>query len=173
MTTFLPKQVLLIRHAEKTGSAGDSGLSRRGRARALALVNALPAQYGDPDVIVACANVPKSTRPVDTIRPLADRLRLPIEDRWNTQDYEALAQNLLTSRAFSDRRGLVCWRHETLPALARALGAPAPHWPRTDYETVWVIEFGATPSFRVEQQQIELRAPYELRPPLPSTGEPR
>jgi hypothetical protein len=173
MTAFLPKQVLLIRHAEKTGSPGDSGLSRRGRARALALVGALPAQYGDPDVIVACANVPKSTRPVDTVRPLADRLRLPIEDRWNTQDHQALAQALQTSRAFTDRRVLVCWRHETLPALARALGFPAPIWPRTDYETVWVIEFLPTPIFRVERQDIELRAPYELRPPLSSSGEPR
>jgi phosphohistidine phosphatase SixA len=157
MTTFLPKQVLIIRHAEKPALRGDRGLSPRGRARASALVDTFPAQFGAPDIIIACADKASSTRPVDTIKPLADRLRLPIEDQWNNQDYGALAHALQTNQAFSGRRVLICWRTETLAELGRALGAPTTTWPKTDFDTVWVITFQPTHRFQVTRQAIEPR----------------
>lgn len=138
MVLFNAREVLLIRHAEKTGIPGDSGLSDVGLARAMALATILPERFGPPDIIIACTSVPSSTRPFDTVRLLAAKLGLPIRDDWNTDDFDELARTIRSHPAYADKRVLVCWRHKTLPALARSLGIRAPPvWPETLYDCLW------------------------------------
>lgn len=114
------REVLLIRHAEKTGLPGDSSLSDRGLSRALALAVVLPERFGKPDIIIACRSVPKSSRPVETVRPLAAKLGLPIRDDWNTDDYDELARTrrshrrLLAFVAALPRRHAEGWRRQDL-----------------------------------------------------------
>jgi hypothetical protein len=155
-TAFLPKLVILMRHAEKSGLPGDSGLSPLGEDRALALAGAWPPRLGLPDVIVACRSTPRSTRPIDTVRPLADRLGLPIDERWGSRDCAALAACVATDPEYHDRRVLICWRHETLPLLAASFGVSAPSaWPADLYDAFWLIEKdNGTVRFRSESQQL-------------------
>jgi hypothetical protein len=132
--------MVLIRHAEKTGRPGDSGLSSMGQRRAAALAEMFAARWGLPDLIIACRSTPKSTRPVDTVQPLATKLGLSILDQWDTQDFANLAGAISMEAGYSGKTILSCWRHDTLQLLAQNLGAAdAPPWPSTLYDCVWLL----------------------------------
>lgn len=153
-----PRRVLLIRHAEKTGRPEDQGLSDLGRLRAAALACVLPARFGRPEVLVACRSSPRSRRPLETVAPLAEKLGLPVEERWGTSDVEPLGAALDAEPRFADRLVLICWRHKTLGALARRLGAPeAPDWPETLYDRIWILErLADRVRFTAEPQGVDL-----------------
>lgn len=132
--------VVLIRHAEKTGRLGDRGLSETGWRRAKALASALPLQVGTIDALIAAKSTGKSARPVQTVEPLAEALGLSVDQSWNTEDYAALAAALREKAEYQGRQVLACWRHDTLPQLARALGAAdAGPWPESLYDRIWVL----------------------------------
>lgn len=158
MAAFLPSQVILMRHAEKTGLPGDLGLSALGQARARALAVCWPRFLGEPDAIIACRSTPKSTRPVDTVRPLAQRLGLGIDDRWGTQDYSALAATVATYGPYDNHRILICWRHDTLPQLAASFGVVvAPAWPDDLYDVFWLLEnYDGAVRLRVKNQRVSI-----------------
>jgi hypothetical protein len=86
-----PVHVLIIRHAEK---AGGTGLSPGGKARAAALPKLFmksddrPNPFPAPDFIIAAATSDESSRPVDTVTPLAGKLGLPIKADIKDKDYE-------------------------------------------------------------------------------------
>lgn len=157
MAAFLPSQVILMRHAEKTGLPGDLGLSALGQARAQTLAACWPRFLGAPEAIIACRSTSKSTRPVDTVQPLAGRLGLAIDDRWGTQDFAALAAAVGAERTYENRRVLICWRHDTLPQLAASLGVVAPLWPDDLYDVFWLLEneHGAA-RLRIENQRLPI-----------------
>jgi len=140
MAGSFPKLLILMRHAQKTGLPGDTGLSAFGDERARALAEAWPRAMPPLDLIIACRSTAKSSRPVDTVRPLADALNVPIDDRWGTQDYQALARQVISDPDNRDRRILICWRHDTLPQLAASVGAAAPSWPDDLYDQLWLLE---------------------------------
>jgi hypothetical protein len=152
--------LMLIRHAEKPqgdergvdahGHEDANSLSIVGWQRAGALVplfmpihpNALDSSHlCTPRHLFAARPTDKhpSTRPRDTLRPLADALNLPIDERFSSDDPYHAAAILRTL----EQPALVCWRREALPALADAvLGVPeAPsHWPEDCFDLVWVLE---------------------------------
>jgi hypothetical protein len=158
-----PCQMVLLRHAEKTGRPQDSGLSPQGQRRAGALAEVFAAQFGLPDVIIACRSTVKSTRPVDTVRPLASQLGLAIADGWGTQDYGALAEAVTGAASYANKSILICWRHDTLQALAQALGAAdPPPWPETLYDCVWILRpTGTGVDFEIGRQGI---SPHLIEP---------
>lgn len=151
--------IMLIRHAEKprAGQHGvddagdpDSGtLSVTGWRRAGALVPyfaTLAGQVhgrllGRPRHIFAARPTDRqaSTRPRDTVQPLADLLGIPIDERWAASDpVDRIAEAL---RAF-DAPVLVCWRHEELPRLGKALlpdGSVPRAWPEDRYDVTWAF----------------------------------
>lgn len=146
---------MLIRHAEKAAE-GEQAVDRRGwpepaslsvtgwmRAAALARLFAEPAGHLVlPQHLVAARATPAhpSTRPRDTLQPLAERLGLAIDETLSADDPPAaIAEHLHRLQG----PVLVCWRHETLPALANQLlqRAEAPgRWPDKTYDMVWVVE---------------------------------
>lgn len=133
------RRFVILRHAEKTGLSGDRDLSSEGRERADAL-RSLPQALGTLDAIFAATSVPKSARPVQTVEPLARKLALPIDTRWNTHDVSDLAMTILADRSLDRKQIVICWRHDALQALAQALGArDAPAWPNTLYDRVWLL----------------------------------
>src|SRR5690348_6181400 len=79
-----PQQVLIRRHAEKTGDKADVRLSERGQERARVLYqlfvasNDRPDPFPTPDFIFAASNSRDSQRPLETVTPLAQRLKLPV-----------------------------------------------------------------------------------------------
>lgn len=159
-TAELLRPIMLIRHAED--DAASPSLSPRGWQRAGALVRlfapldpaALRKHLAVPRHIVAARSRDDSTRPLDTVRPLAEMLGLPVDDSLGSDDPPVQVAQAL--RAL-DAPVLVCWRHDGLPALADALlqraGETPPKWPDDRHDVVWVIERGGASAHLVQVPQ--------------------
>jgi broad specificity phosphatase PhoE len=68
-----------MRHAEKPDDPRDSHLSDQGRARAEKLAAYVPTDLGKPDFLFASAPSKHSMRPIETITPLSNKIRVPID----------------------------------------------------------------------------------------------
>jgi hypothetical protein len=77
-----------------------------------------------------------------TAQPIADALQLRVIDDVADQDYEVLAERLLSLQKHDGKRVAICWHHGHIPDFAAALGVdnpPAP-WPVLVFDRVWVIK---------------------------------
>jgi hypothetical protein len=125
--------ILIIRHAEKPEQGPH--LSDIGTRRADALIALFRTCFRKPDKLIAAADSAKSSRPRETLEPMSRAFNLPI-------DASTLDVNVVAERLRDDPAGsliLISWRHQSLPALARALGAsdvPAA-WPTDIYDRIW------------------------------------
>jgi hypothetical protein len=151
--------IFLIRHAEKPDpKAGIGGVSHSGQPDSESLsvrgwqrAGALTALFGanrperttlaPPATLCAAVDAGRSRRPYDTLRPLAERLALPIRDMASSGDMRSAAAKIWAL----PRPVLVCWRHRELPILARALLPRAAHrvparWDEARFDLIWVIE---------------------------------
>src|SRR5215207_9743486 len=133
--------VFIIRHAEKPPEGPH--LSDTGYERARALVRLFGNCFCKPDALFAAANKPKSSRPVETLEPLAAALGLTIKAEFGTMEVDRLAEHLRSPSAPAGRIVLISWRQDGIPLLARALGAQdAPtHWPEPVFDRVWRLLF--------------------------------
>jgi len=145
-----PARVILLRHAEKPPDKSNVHLSERGESRALALVAFLAAKSvlgsnGPPAALFAPEVTRRghSRRPYETLEPLAEHLKLSVQMPYGPSDYAALAEHVLSDPGLDGRTVIVCWIHDYLPALAKALGVkPEPaRWKGSVYDRVWVITY--------------------------------
>ena len=136
--------VLIIRHAEKPNTG--RGLSPNGEQRAEAYKNfflkfTIRAKELRPDVIFAAKDSKTSQRPYLTVEPFAKATNLRIDTRFRSEETAELAADLRTMQ--HGKRILICWRHEDIPDLLRALGAKpeslVPHGKWPDFVYDWVI----------------------------------
>jgi hypothetical protein len=133
--------IMLIRHGEDLGEESVH-LNARGVQRAEALPRLFVSRLPRPQIIMATRASKNSNRPVETVEPLARELQLPIDTRFRDDDFALLARRLLTDERYAGQVVLVCWHHQKLPKLARALGATdAPPWPDAQFDHVWVITY--------------------------------
>jgi hypothetical protein len=160
-----PKQVLLIRHAEKTGEKADLHLSKKGKERADVLFQLFvaskerPDPFPTPDFIFAGKNDKSSYRPVETVTPFAMKLKMPINSRYHTKLPAALGKKndktpdeegmlglrdeLFGDAKYAGKTILVSWRHGTISELAKTLKAskvPA-KWEDEIFDRVWQIRY--------------------------------
>ncbi len=139
-----PAKLLVMRHAEKTGDRRDPHLSEAGFARAEKLVSYIPRQFGKPDFLFAATSSKRSSRPYETLEPLAAALGLKIDERFDDEDYDALVERL-AKPTYASKFGVISWRHSDIPALCAALGAPdgtyPADWPEDLYPLVIEITF--------------------------------
>jgi hypothetical protein len=173
-----PSLVLVIRHGEKPGAAGDDKaggphLSIRGSARAAALpslfipggkpaagteelccemspgsssgqvlgtyafgtVKASSSRFPTPNYFFATASSHASSRPLETITPLAQALQrlndpsidTTIDASFNNKpaDMQKLVKTVLqTPATYAGKVVLICWHHGTIPALVKDFGVP-------------------------------------------------
>ena len=142
-----PAKLLVMRHAEKTGDKRDPHLSDAGQQRAEKLVSYIPKQFGKPDFLFAATSSKRSSRPYETLAPLATALGLKIDERFDDGHYDALVERL-AKPAYTGKFGVISWRHSDIPALCAALGAPdgtyPADWPETLYDVVVEITFRDT-----------------------------
>ena len=140
-----PATILLIRHAEKL-TDGRIDLSPVGFERAKRIPElfgaAAPHNLPRPDFLFATHQSKKSNRPVETITPLSEALKLPISAEIADDDFATLAKQLLSGR-YAGKVVLVAWHHGKLPEFAKALGAMPPYdpWPDTQFDRVWRIDY--------------------------------
>lgn len=195
-------EVLLLRHAEKPGGAGsgagsDPGLTPEGqgdpksltvrgwqRAGALA---ALLAPGGlvrpllpTPERIYASAfrgGGGHSRRPEQTVQPLAARLGCRVDLTWALHQEQAFGAALAAQAGTA----LVCWQHQGLAALARAIAAPQPLpelpadwlWPDDRFDVIWSLRRELGGAWRFVQHCQGVLAGDGHRPfALPSRGPP-
>jgi hypothetical protein len=143
-----PATILLIRHAEKL-TDGRMDLSPVGFERAKVIpqlfggtVAAAPHNLPRPDFLFATHVSKKSNRPVETITPLSEALKMPISSEVEDKDFATLAKELLSGK-YAGKVVLVAWHHGTLPEFATALGATPPYkpWPEMQFDRVWRIDY--------------------------------
>lgn len=156
-----PGQVLLLRHAEKPSSGNT--LSKAGFERAAALVPffTLPpanAAFNAPVAIYAqCSSKNhKSTRPVQTVSPLAAALGIELCTQYTYASYKKMVDDINANSALDGQTILICWAHQKLQNIAAYFGVQnAPPFPNV-YDRVWVIDFtdGKVSSFQNLPQQL-------------------
>jgi hypothetical protein len=180
--TKYPQQILIIRHAEKTGEKGDIHLSKQGQERAEVLFQLFvaakdrPETFATPDFIFAASNEKDSQRPVETVTPLAMKLKLPIIDTYESKlpaslidkDSKAkpakgpgmlgLRDEVFGTPKYFGKTILVSWRHGTISKLATTLKAtkvPA-KWEDDVFDRVWQITYDdqGNATFRDRPQRL-------------------
>jgi hypothetical protein len=159
----LPARILVIRHAEEP-SEGNS-LSQKGRERAGALpyyfLETLALiKYGTPVAIFAMnpSAADPSQRSVQTITPLAQMLKLPIQTQYTLKQERELAEHILTNLQYDGKTVVVCWEHVLLPDLVYHLGIqPRPNpYPDSRNDLTWIVTYGdaKTPTLKVKPQKL-------------------
>ena len=68
-----PRQLVILRHAEKPDDPRDPDLSPEGDARAQMLATLIPRRFPNPDRLFCAARSRHSNHPYDTLAPLAQR----------------------------------------------------------------------------------------------------
>jgi len=152
-----PGEVLLIRHGEEPKNGPD--LNDQGRARANALVGLFEHPLMQPAQVFAAKSSKQSARPVQTCEPLAKAIGLTIDERFDEKDYKQLATAILQGEGAAGRTVMVCWKRETMPELATALGVANPpiEWPSEQYDHIWRISYaGGKVTMKDETQGIKL-----------------
>ena len=145
-----PVRIILLRHAEKPPGESEASLSERGKVRARALAALLTtesvvATNGQPAALFApkVTRTGRTLRPGQTLQPLGERLTLPVQTPYGARDYAALAKRILSDPALDGQTVVICWTHDYLPALAKALGVkPKPaRWKASVYDRVWIVTY--------------------------------
>jgi len=140
--------VLIIRHAEDADTG--PGISPRGQERAEAYKDyfvkfAVDSEGREPQAIFAAKDSKQSHRPRLKVEPFAKAAKLPIDTHFGNNQSTELAAD--TRANHQGQVILICWRHGSIPALLRALGAtpksflPNGKWPGAVYDWVILLSF--------------------------------
>jgi hypothetical protein len=150
--------VMVIRHGEKPDDASGPGIDAHGneddssltevgwdRAHRLAdLFDQAPASRTGLDrptrIYAAGANDDgEGARTRETVKPLADRLGLPVDTRFGKGDEDKLVERVITRPG----PALISWQHSGIPAIAEAFGpvtpTPPAEWPDDRFDVVWTF----------------------------------
>jgi broad specificity phosphatase PhoE len=150
----LPHRIFIIRHAEKPETGDSPHLSEKGRRRATALPRYPLPVLAD---IFAARNSQESSRPVETVTPLAAASRLSIKAEIKNKEFPLLVDHVLSGR-LAGKDVLVCWHHEEIPHLTKALGVNLTRsykWADV-YDRIWVVTYfkDGTPTFEDRPQRL-------------------
>ena len=138
--------VILLRHAERLSLMDDdSPLSPSGKGRAQALVPLLSEFHP------TCLYTSDQQRTQQTLAPTAAKLSLVPLLRPKA-DSAALAAEIL--RGHRGQSVLVCWHHDLMKPLAKALGwkGPVPHWSLFTYDRLWILRIAAKGEVSLEER---------------------
>ena len=142
--------VIFVRHAEKLAEpADDPSLSPAGHQRAAELAR----QLIKADVVAGIDAIYSTTyrRTVDTAKPVADALGLPITS-YDAADTETIMEQIV--RKHKGKIVLVIGHSNTLPALIGNMGASkkVPVIDKYEYDNIYIVSipwFGKTKTIRL------------------------
>lgn len=149
--------VLIIRHAEKPAEVSD-GLGPEGINRSEDYEDYFPSRLVlgkaiKPEVIFAAQKTESNNRPFLTVKLLADKLGLTIDDRFTDQRVEDLADDLRSGK-YDGKTILICWHHGKIPKLLRQFAVDpdsllgSQDWPDTVFGWLVMLEFNAEGSVK-------------------------
>ena len=125
--------VILIRHAEKAIDPNnpDVDLSPAGQARAQELVR----MFGDAGINAIYATQYKRTQ--ETVKPLADKLGLPVNQVNSKNTADLVAQ---IRAQHSGQTIFLAGHNNTVPEIVAALGGPTfPVIPETEFDNLYIV----------------------------------
>ena len=142
--------VIFVRHAEEAAEpVADPGLSAAGQRRAAELAR----QLVDADVVAGIDAVYATPfrRTVDTVKPVADALGLPIIS-YDAADTEMIMEQIV--REHKGKIVLVVGHSNTVPALMFNMGASkkVPVIDEYEYDNIYIVSipwFGKTKTIRL------------------------
>ena len=166
-----PRQILIIRHAEKPALLGPpSGVDENGAPRAHSLIvrgwqraGALASFFAEPRDLAlqrpTAVYAPPTDgaqgdhgRPFETVGPTAAKLGMTINTEFSLDQELELAAALLQA----DGVLLVAWEHSRIPRIANAIlgdDTTAPQsWPNSRFDVVWVFDRGGAGNYRFTQR---------------------
>ncbi|HTD98105.1 MAG TPA: hypothetical protein VK668_02420 [Mucilaginibacter sp.] len=133
-------KVVIIRHGEKPDN-GDN-LNCQGFNRSVELPKVLNAKFGSSATLfvpsIGTGKRSGNSRMFQTITPYAVKYNLAINSKYDEQDYQNIAANVLK------RTGIVImvWEHKAINNLAKALGVKqASQWQSNDFDSIWIITY--------------------------------
>ena len=155
-------KIILLRHAEKPakdsepygvtrkGEHSKESLTVRGWQRAGALANLFVPANGHfqhpplakPQFLYASKPLRRkgSRRPIETITPLAEKLRVKINSEFQRNEFDEMIEDVLAHTGVV----LICWQREYIPDIATIiLGSKkiAPRdWPEDRFDLFWVFD---------------------------------
>ncbi|HEY2594931.1 MAG TPA: hypothetical protein VGK33_13615 [Chloroflexota bacterium] len=152
----------MLRHAEKPDPDDhNKDLSKRGYHRAGALAalfgRLAPVELSNITRIFAADDTEHSWRCYETMKPTADVLGLDIKHHLRDDEYKRLASEILAMP--HEGNALVCWHHQEIPNLARALGADLPDsvvWRGETFDRIWKLTLGGGGPVRVRDMPQRL-----------------
>ncbi len=143
-----PSAIIVIRHAEKPVDPADKGLSDLGHRRAESLAAFLEKnpelkKAGQPGALYATALAKggRGQRCQQTLKPLGASLSLPVQTPFKAEEGPDLAREVLADEKLKGKTVLICWTHEKMPDLFKALGvAPVPpKLEENEYDAVYLL----------------------------------
>jgi len=162
LTLVNAKLIMIIRHGEKIND-DYTYLSPEGEARAECLINTFGPDgiYATPQIIYAQKPTKQrqSTRPLDTVTPLAKSLGLEVDLTYTSGKYKDLAKYIKKS---PEEVILVSWANDRIPNIAKELGIKkVPDWKGKEFDNVWVITDGTTPYLRDATIDVDVKKTYK------------
>jgi hypothetical protein len=153
-----PSRIMLIRHGERPvsaaapfgitvdGTVDPMSLTVVGWQRAGALIELFAPAVGAvrsgltrPTHLFASNPANQSRRPLETVTPLSQRLKLAVKTPVTAVQTTQIAK-ILTGTSGSP---LAAWPHQGIPVIAQHLGSvhptPPTTWPNDRYDVVWVF----------------------------------
>jgi broad specificity phosphatase PhoE len=152
--------VILVRHAEKIIDPNntDTDLSPAGQARAQELVR----MFGDAGINAIYATQYKRTQ--QTVKPLADKLGLPV-GQVNSKSTAELVTQIRSQHA--GQVVFIAGHNSTVPEIIAALGGPQyPVIPESEYDNLYIVTVYRTGKAKVVK--IRYGAPMPTPSPTPS-----
>jgi broad specificity phosphatase PhoE len=152
------KLIMVIRHGEKINDK-LTDLSPRGKARAYCLTSIFGSTYPAPQKIFAQNPTEKkqSTRPRDTVVPLAEALGLQVDLSYTSGQIKKLTNYIASS---NDEVTLVSWNNDKIPEIAEKLGiSNPPDWDSDTFDDIWMIYDNAS-SYNFNGNNVVKRAVY-------------
>lgn len=151
-----PKEILIIRHAEKPADTSIENLSTKGYERAAALAYYLPDTFGNIDHIFAAGVGDKSHSecPRETLTPLANRLDKKLHDSYLRYQYKEMISHIFSDDIYTDSTIVVAWQHTDIEDLSNAFGAkdvPTSKWPDNWFDLVWKLSYNGDKTYSLAQ----------------------
>jgi len=134
------KIIMIIRHGEKIND-DYTDLSPQGKARAFCLINVFGSNgtYPSPQKIYAQSPSEKkqSTRPRDTVVPLANELGLQVDLSYESGKIKKLTENVIIS---SEEVILISWSNDKIPEIIEKFGImDPPEWDKDVFDEIWIL----------------------------------
>ena len=144
--------VIFVRHAEKAAlPADDPVLSEAGQQRAAELARQLVDADVVPGIGVDAVYSTSFRRAVETAKPVADALDLPVQ-MYDASDTEAIIEAIV--KEYKGKIILVVGHSDTVPEMIANMGASknVPEIDEDEYDNIYIVTipwFGKTKTIRL------------------------